>query len=74
MGVSSTTRIFPRDAISLLGRRGTLVLEIGYGQSRQVRTVVADAGFATIEIRDDLRGIPRVVVARKDEDCRQENP
>jgi release factor glutamine methyltransferase len=51
-------------ARSLLRSGGRLVLEIGYGQARDVRRIVTEAGFKALEIWPDLRGIPRVVLAR----------
>jgi len=44
---------------------GTLVMEIGIGQAAEVRRVLGAAGFAAVRVRDDLQGIPRVVVTRR---------
>jgi release factor glutamine methyltransferase len=44
---------------------GTLLIEIGMGQAEAVRAMVErTAGLTFVEIRPDLRGIPRVLVAR----------
>jgi release factor glutamine methyltransferase len=43
-----------------------VALEVGIGQAAAVRERLADAGFARTEVRNDLAGIPRVVVARRD--------
>jgi hypothetical protein len=41
------------------------MFECGAGQERGVRELIADASPLTmLTIRDDLQGIPRVVVAR----------
>ena len=44
--------------------RGSLVLEIGATQAVGVRELALDAGFAVVEVRQDLVGRDRVVVAR----------
>jgi release factor glutamine methyltransferase len=49
---------------TLLRRGGSLIAELGYGQAAEVREIVAAAGFESIEIGKDLRGIERVLVAR----------
>ncbi len=41
-----------------------LALEVGEGQSAAVRSLCREAGFARVEVRPDLAGIARVVVAR----------
>jgi release factor glutamine methyltransferase len=50
-------------ARAALKPRGTLVMEIGAGQARNVTALVAEAGLRLITIRPDLQGIPRIVVA-----------
>jgi release factor glutamine methyltransferase len=42
-----------------------VALEVGLGQAAAVRKRLAGAGYARTEARDDLAGIPRVVVARR---------
>jgi len=56
-----------RPAYDLLRPSGHLVLELGFGQAAEVSAVVTGAGFEVREIRPDLNGIERVLVARKDE-------
>jgi len=50
-------------ARDLLRPEGLLVLEVGFGQAEEVKTIASAAGFRAIRIEPDLRGIPRVVVA-----------
>ena len=42
-----------------------VALEVGMGQAADVADVLAAAGFGAIEMRRDLAGIERVVVARR---------
>lgn len=42
-----------------------LALEIGVGQAEAVAELLFEAGFATVETRPDLAGIPRVVWGRR---------
>jgi len=42
-----------------------VIMEIGFGQSQAVREVAAARGFNVHEIRNDLAGIPRIVVASR---------
>lgn len=51
-----------RDA---LGLGGWLALELGWRSAAGARAAVETAGFHSIDVRDDLRGIARVLVARK---------
>ena len=57
-------RTIAAGAVARLVRGGTLAVEHGYDQSDAVRALFADAGFAGIEARRDLAGIPRVVAGR----------
>ena len=53
-------------AATALAPAGWLIMEIGQGQSDRVRQLVTDStGLALVAVRDDLQGIPRVVVARR---------
>jgi release factor glutamine methyltransferase len=52
-------------AFALLRAEGHLVLELGFGAARSVREIVSRAGFEVVEVRPDLRGIPRVLVAAR---------
>lgn len=42
-----------------------VILEIGFGQERAVREAATARGFTVEEVRNDLAGIPRVVVAKR---------
>jgi len=58
-------RALIESAPAALADEGTLLIEIGMGQAEAVRAMVErTAGLAFVEIRPDLRGIPRVLVAR----------
>ena len=52
-------------AFGSLAPGGFIALEIGYGQSEAIRTLLAESGFADVEFTDDLQGIPRVATARR---------
>jgi release factor glutamine methyltransferase len=47
-----------------LARPGSLVVEIGETQGDVVRTLAEAAGFGDVEVRPDLAGRPRALVAR----------
>ena len=44
--------------------RGALALEVGAGQAGEVAELLVDLGFAQVEGRQDLAGVPRVVLGR----------
>ena len=48
----------------LLHPDGHIVLELGYNQAQRVRSLVNE-GWIDVEITNDLRGIPRVLAARR---------
>jgi release factor glutamine methyltransferase len=52
-----------RAARLVLRPGGALVAELGYGQAQAVSRIVAEAGLALDEVRPDLSGIPRVLIA-----------
>jgi release factor glutamine methyltransferase len=54
-----------RSLCAQLGSAGFAALEIGAGQAKAVRPILARAGFARVEVRRDLAGIERVVVGRR---------
>jgi release factor glutamine methyltransferase len=62
--LSAYERLAPQ-AARLLRPGGWLLLEIGLGQQDEVGRLVSEAGLDVTEVRPDLRGIPRVVVARR---------
>ena len=51
----------------ILAAAGTamVIMEIAFGQERAVRDAAAASGFDVIEVRNDLAGIPRVVVSSR---------
>ena len=51
--------------LDLLRPAGHLLLELGFGQVGGVRRLLSDSGYVDIDVRNDLRGIPRVLVAKK---------
>lgn len=55
-------------AYELLLPDGVLIAEIGCGTERAVGRLAAAAGFRAIDVRPDLRGIPRVLVAERGAD------
>jgi release factor glutamine methyltransferase len=57
-------RLFPQ-ALALLHPGGYVLAEVGYNQADAVRGLLGE-GWMSPEIRPDLAGIPRVVMARKD--------
>ena len=57
------SRLFPQ-ALEALKPGGYVVAEIGYNMSDRVCALLGD-GWTETEVRPDLAGIPRVVIARK---------
>jgi release factor glutamine methyltransferase len=53
-----------RAARGLLAPGGWLALELGWKSERGVRGLLSRHGFAEIEVRPDVQGIPRVLTAR----------
>jgi release factor glutamine methyltransferase len=62
-GLDTYRRLIPQ-AFACLSPGGFIALEIGYGQSATVRTLLADSGLQNIEFLPDLQSIPRVAVAK----------
>jgi len=56
-------QLFPQ-AFAALKPGGYVVVEIGYNMSERVLALL-DESWAELEVRPDLAGIPRVVIARK---------
>jgi release factor glutamine methyltransferase len=59
------------DAIAARAESGEAVadavaLEVGAGQAMRVEQLVAEAGYERTEVRNDLAGIPRVIIGRTD--------
>ncbi len=63
-GLGVHRRLAPEAALALRGG-GILVVELGQGQLGAVERFCAEAGLALDEVRRDLAGIPRALVARK---------
>jgi len=61
-GLDAYRAIVPA-AAQLLAPGGWLVMEIGAGQAREVVALVDEARYAEAEVRCDLAGIERVVIA-----------
>ena len=56
----------------ILRNNSLLFLELGYGESEPVASLLSDAGFSDISVRNDLNGIPRMLKAaytHKEESC-----
>ena len=53
-----------RGACELLRPDGVLIVELGQGQAAAVREIFARHGLQPLEVRSDLRGIERVLIAR----------
>ena len=48
---------------AVLKKHGILLLELGFGESEAVSSILSAAGFTNIEIRSDWNGIPRMIMA-----------
>lgn len=53
------------DQATPLSAAAAIAVEIGAGQALEVAELLRDAGFGTIEVREDLAGIERVVVGAR---------
>ncbi|MGH2964434.1 MAG: peptide chain release factor N(5)-glutamine methyltransferase [Solirubrobacterales bacterium] len=51
-------------AVAALAPGGSLALEVGAGQAGAVAELMLDLGFGQVEGRQDLAGVPRVVLGR----------
>jgi release factor glutamine methyltransferase len=58
-------RSIARLAPNWLTLGGKLVLEIGHAQGNSVKSILVEAGWDVIEIRPDLAGLDRCVVAKR---------
>jgi release factor glutamine methyltransferase len=52
-------------ALRALRPGGLVAVELGYRSDAAARGIFTAAGFEAIEVLPDLRGIPRVLVARR---------
>lgn len=57
-------RVIAKQAPNFLKKKGKLVLEVGIGQSEEVKKLLAKAGFETIQVSRDLSGVERVMEGR----------
>lgn len=62
-GLEVTRRLIEQAHLALV-RGGGLVLELGYNMAGRVQALLGE-GWAHVELTSDLRGIPRVLAARK---------
>jgi release factor glutamine methyltransferase len=53
------------DAPGVLDTAAAIAVEIGAGQALEVAELMRDAGFPTVEVREDLAGIERVVLGER---------
>ncbi len=60
-GLEAIAAVAPA-ASAALEREGSIALEVGMGQAGAVAELLLDLGFGEIEARQDLAGIPRVVL------------
>ena len=58
-------RHFLKPCFDLLKKGGNLLLEIGASQAAAVSTLMADAGFDNILLKQDLAGLDRVLQGQK---------
>lgn len=63
-GLDVYRRLIP-SALPALVPDGVVALEIGYGQSPAIASLLAESGFDQIEFAHDLQDIPRVTLARR---------
>lgn len=63
-GLSVYRRIVP-DAFSTLVSGGVLMMELGQGEDVAVEKLLLDHAFISVEIREDMSGIRRMILARK---------
>ena len=52
-------------AFRLLRPGGALVLELGWRSAAPVRALAGEAGFRDVDVRRDLRGLERILMARR---------
>lgn len=64
-GLEAYRRLAPA-AFDMLRPEGRLVVELGYGQVSRVEALLRAAGFTGVESFPDLRGIQRLLVARRE--------
>jgi release factor glutamine methyltransferase len=67
-------RRLARDAQAYLHDHGQMILEVGHTQAEQVQSILKDAGWSQIEIRKDMSGVERVVIATFESEYELSNP
>ncbi|MGH9328993.1 MAG: peptide chain release factor N(5)-glutamine methyltransferase [Vicinamibacterales bacterium] len=60
-GLDAIRAVFARTP-ARLAPAGRLIVEFGYGQDERVCDLAREAAFTVVRVREDLQGIPRVVV------------
>jgi release factor glutamine methyltransferase len=63
-GLACYRRIAPRLG-DLMSMRGAAFLEVGAGQATHVAELLGQHGLSVVDIKEDLAGIPRCIVARR---------
>jgi release factor glutamine methyltransferase len=63
-GLTLTRRLLAQ-APALLKPEGRLLVELGQGQTAAARDLARAAGFGKVEVREDLAGIPRLLMASR---------
>ncbi len=66
-GMEAYDRLLPQ-ARELLHEGGWLILELGHATAWQILPVLQNPDWNALEIRKDLQGIPRVLIARRAHD------
>jgi release factor glutamine methyltransferase len=64
LGLEVYFRLVPQAAARLLPG-GHLILEVGIGQSQEVARLIESEGLTVMKVLDDLRAIPRCILASK---------
>jgi len=64
-GIEAYREVVPL-AAALARPGGHLLLELGQGQAGTVPPILTYSGWVMTELRPDMQGIPRVLVARRD--------
>lgn len=63
-GLSVVARLIP-EAISRMREGGWLVMELGSGQGEAACRLALEVGFSDVQVKCDLAGLPRVLLARR---------
>ena len=52
-------------ALNLLRTNGCVIMELGFGMAEDVTQIIRQTGLDVLRIKNDLSGIPRVIVAKR---------